>query len=36
LRTAQARTREALDEGIGAAINWINAADAQNWFAHCG
>lgn len=36
LRTAQARTREALDEAIGAAMNWISAADAQNWFAHCG
>ena len=36
LRTAQARTREALDEAIGAARNWISADDAQNWFAHCG
>ena len=36
LRTAQARTRQALDEAIGAAMNWICADDAQNWFAHCG
>jgi transposase len=36
LRTAQARTREALDEAIGAAMKWISADDAQNWFAHCG
>ncbi|AMJ67821.1 hypothetical protein AXW84_22150 [Hymenobacter sp. PAMC 26628] len=36
LRTAQARTREALDEAIGAAMQWISADDAQNWFAHCG
>ena len=36
LRTAQARTREALDDAIGAAMNWISPDDAQNWFAHCG
>ena len=36
LRTAQARTRQALDEAIGAAMQWISADDAQNWFAHCG
>jgi transposase len=36
LRTAQARTREALDEAIGAAMKWISANDAQNWFAHRG
>ncbi len=35
LRTAQARTREALDKAIGAAMRWISTADAQNWFAHC-
>ena len=35
LRTAQARTRIALDKAIGAAMNWSSAADAQNWFAHC-
>ena len=36
VRTAQARTRQALNEAIGAASNWISANDAQNWFAHCG
>jgi transposase len=36
LRTAQARTREALNEAICAALKWISADDAQNWFAHCG
>ncbi len=36
LRTAQARTRHALDDAIGTAVEWITAEDAQNWFAHCG
>ena len=36
LRTAQARTREALDDAIGVAMKWIGTDDAQNWFAHCG
>ena len=36
LRTAQARTREALDDAVGVAMKWISADDAQNWFAHCG
>lgn len=36
LRQVQARTREALEEAIRAATEWINAHDAQNWFAHCG
>ena len=36
LRTAQARTRDVLDEAIRAAMNWIRADDAQNWFAQCG
>ena len=36
LRTAQARTRETLDEAIRAAMNRISADDAQNRFAHCG
>lgn len=36
LRTAQPRTRQALDEALGAALKWISATDAQNWFAHCG
>ena len=36
LRTAQARTREALESVIQAATDWISEQDAQNWFDHCG
>ena len=36
LRTAQARTREALEGVILAATEWISEQDAQNWFDHCG
>jgi transposase len=36
LRTAQARTREALEAVIGAATDWITEQDAKNWFDHCG
>ncbi len=36
LRAAQARTREALDEALQAAIDWITSADALGWFDHCG
>ena len=36
LRTAQARTREALEAVIQAATNWITEHDAKNWFDHCG
>jgi transposase len=36
LRTAAARTREALTSALQAALTWITAEDAQNWFAHCG
>lgn len=36
LRTAQARGRQALEEAVRAAVNWITSADAQNWFDHCG
>ena len=36
LRTAQARTREALTAAVRAALNWIDENDAQNWFHHCG
>lgn len=36
LRTAQARTRDLLEEAICAAAAWITADDAQNWFDHCG
>lgn len=36
LRTAAARTREALTSALQAALAWITAEDAQNWFDHCG
>lgn len=36
LRTAQARTQQALEEAISAAVGWITSADARNWFDHCG
>ena len=36
LRTAAARTREALTNALEAALAWITADDAQNWFDHCG
>lgn len=36
LRTAQARTREALEAVIADATNWISEQDAKNWFDHCG
>jgi len=36
LRTAQARTREALEATIQAATEWISHHDAKNWFDHCG
>jgi transposase len=36
LRRTGARTREALDEAITAALATITAANAQGWFAHCG
>ena len=36
LRTAQARTREALESVIQAATDWITERDAKNWFDHCG
>ena len=36
LRTAQARTREALESVIQAATDWITEQDAKNWFDHCG
>ena len=34
LRTAKARTREALDRAIAEALALITAADAHGWFAH--
>ena len=36
LRRAKARTREALDEALKQAIEWITPHNAQNWFDHCG
>ena len=36
LRTARARTREALESVIKAATDWITEQDAKNWFDHCG
>ena len=36
LRTAQARTREALEAVIQTATEWVTQADAKNWFDHCG
>jgi len=36
LRTAQARSWQALEEALQAAIDWITSADAQHWFDHCG
>ena len=36
LRTAQARTRDALAEALRTALDWINKTDAQNWSDHCG
>ena len=36
LRTAQVRTRDALEAVIQTATNWITEHDAKNWFDHCG
>ena len=36
LRSAEARTREALTEAIGAALRSVTRQDAINWFASCG
>jgi transposase len=36
LRRTGARTREALDDAITAALAAISGADAVGWFAHCG
>jgi transposase len=36
LRQAQARTREALNVAIQAAIDWITSDNATAWFNHCG
>lgn len=36
LRRAEARTPEALDEAIGAALEQVTPNDARGWFASCG
>jgi transposase len=36
LRREGARTREALQEAIAAALDLITAQDARGWFTHCG
>jgi transposase len=36
LRSAEARTQEALIEAIGLALRTITPQDALNWFASCG
>jgi transposase len=36
LRTAKARTPEALEHAIAQALATMTAADAQRWFRHCG
>ena len=36
LRRAQARTREALEQAITAALPQITGADARGYFTHCG
>lgn len=36
LRTIAARTRDALDEAITAALNAITPSDARGWFEHSG
>ncbi len=36
LRRAKARTKEALVEAIGRALDAVTAQDARGWFAHCG
>ncbi len=36
LRSAGARTQDALDQAITAALNLVTAADARAYFRHCG
>lgn len=36
LRTAEARTHDALLDALALALDSISASDARNWFAHCG
>ena len=36
LRTAQARTRDLLEDTMRTAAEWITGTDAKNWFDRCG
>jgi transposase len=36
LRTAAARSRQALEQALTDAVAWITTQDVQNWFDHCG
>jgi hypothetical protein len=36
MRREKARTREALIEAIGQALDAVSGRDARGWFAHCG
>jgi transposase len=36
LRSAKARTAEALLDAIGMALRAVTVSDAESWFAHCG
>jgi hypothetical protein len=36
LRKAEARSREALIEAMGKALDAVTAQDARGFFAHCG
>jgi transposase len=36
LRTAKARTRDALDTAITGALATVTSSDAYGWFLHCG
>lgn len=36
VRTVQAQSRQALEQAVRAAVDWISSADATNWFNHCG
>jgi transposase len=36
LRTLEARTQEALEQAIAAALEAVTPQDARNWFASCG
>ena len=36
LKKVAARTREALVEAIGLALEALTSEDAEDWFAHCG